>query len=224
MLPAISEYSELCLISSFDGLSSFGRKTAPEIQSFSALLASGFDLFFPFDEHHFLSVLKQNGKRYLALNNQEIAESIYTLAEDEELAVIDKALAENPELISLIHNPEAETVIIALGNYFEELVKLSSLLLTHHASYHFVAVARWSKLHNPELLQQVKKAKKLIFILDQLPQPAFLEQLAQLLEVSADTLQILSPKYDQLTSFQAEYQLEQTAFDAQHLFEQIIGS
>lgn len=217
----LSEYPHVSIINLFDGIASLGRKVCPEFDSLNPALQSGFELFFPFDERYFLSVLKTKSKNYLSIHNQEIAESIYILPEDEELAVIDKALAENPDMISLIHNPDAENLILAMGSYFEELVKLSSLLLTAPEAYHLVAIARWSKLQDPVLLKHAKKAKKLIIILDQYPSHDLIQELSNILGVWAGQLTLLTPHYDQLTSIQAEYQLEQCWFDAEALFQQI---
>lgn len=101
------------------------------------MLQSGFDLLFPFDENQFFTGLSKTGKKYFSLINQEIADSIYTLgAEEDELVFIDKALAEQPTMISLINNPDAEYHILMMGNYFEEAVKLSQYLLEKPQSYH----------------------------------------------------------------------------------------
>lgn len=101
------------------------------------MLESGFDLLFPFDENQFFTGLLKAGKKYFSLINQEIADSIYTLgAEEDELVFIDKALAEQPAMISLINNPDAENHILMMGNYFEEAVKLSQYLLEKPQAYH----------------------------------------------------------------------------------------
>lgn len=100
-------------------------------------MQSGFDLLFPFDENQFFTGLSKAGKKYFSLINQEIADSIYTLgAEEDELVFIDKALAEQPTMISLINNPGAEHHILMMGNYFEEAVKLSQYLLEKPQAYH----------------------------------------------------------------------------------------
>ena len=101
------------------------------------MLQSGFDLLFPFDENQFFTGLLKTGKKYFSLINQEIADSIYTLgAGEDELVFIDKALAEQPTMISLINNPDAEHHILMMGNYFEEAVKLSQYLLEKPQGYH----------------------------------------------------------------------------------------
>ena len=137
VLKELEQFDNVKILNAFDGISSIGYKVSPEFLAYYPLLKSGFDLLFPFDENQFFTGLSKAGKRYFSLINQEIADSIYTLgAEDDELVFIDKALAEQPTMISLINNPDAEHHILMMGNYFEEAVKLSQYLLEKPQGYH----------------------------------------------------------------------------------------
>ena len=85
------------------------------------------------------------------------------------MTFIDKALAEQPMMISLVNNPDAEHHILMMGNYFEEAVKLSQYLLEKPQAYHLILPGQYSLLHSDQLKNQLKKMKKLTIILDQSP-------------------------------------------------------
>lgn len=171
-----------------------------------------------------IKILKKDWLHAIHLVNQEIAENIYEIQAEEELAIVDKALIDQPEEIHLINNPEAGTLIIGLWNYFEELVKLSEYLLHQEESYHFLALACMGKLSSEEIKLQAKKAKKIILLLDQESSPELQNLIAQKLNTQGEKIRILSPLYTKLTTTLTDYQLEQTEFDAEHLAERIKNS
>ena len=222
VLKELEIFENVKILNAFDGISSIGYKVSPELWAYYPLLKSGFDLLFPFDENQFFAGLSKPGKKYFSLINQEIADSIYTLgAEEDELVFIDKALAEQPAMISLINNPDAEHHILMMGNYFEEAVKLSQYLLEKPQAYHLTLLWQTSLLHSEQLKSQIKKMKKLTIILDQFLDSDLKNFFAQELEISQELITFISPKYDQIKSVFSEYQLAETAFDAQHLSERI---
>ena len=63
--------------------------------------------------------------------------------------------------------------------------------------------------------------KKLTIILDQSPDSDLKTFFAQELGISQELITFITPKYDQIKSVFSEYQLVETAFDAQHLSERI---
>lgn len=221
-LPYIENFENLTIIEAFSGISSFGHKAKIKLDSREKIYKSGFELYFPFDQNQFLKILERSGRNYILTTNQEIPENIYQLPEDEELTFVDKALAEQPENIALINNPESETHIIAFGSYFEQRVQLSQLLLQRTESYHLSVIAKLSKLSKSNFQSQLQKAKKLIIIADHIETPQFISFLSKLLNKAENTIQILTPEYQKLTTLLTDYQLEQTHFDALALFEHII--
>ena len=222
VLKELEIFENVKILNAFDGISSIGYKVSCELWAYYPLLESGFDLLFPFDENQFFTGLSKAGKRYFSLINQEIADSIYTLgAEEDELVFIDKALAEQPAMISLINNPDAENHILMMGNYFEEAVKLSQYLLEKPQAYHLTLLWQTSLLHSEQLKNQIKKMKKLTIILDQFPDSDLKAFFAQELAISQELITFISPKYDQIKSVFSEYQLSESAFDAENLSERI---
>ena len=222
VLKELEQFENVKMLNAFDGISSIGYKVSPELLAYYPLLKSGFDLLFPFDENQFFTGLSKTGKKYFSLINQEIADSIYTLgAEEDELVFIDKALAEQPTMISLINNPDAEHHILMMGNYFEEAVKLSQYLLEKPQAYHLTLLWQTSLLHSEQLKNQIKKMKKLTIILDQFPDSDLKNFFAQELGISQELITFITPKYDQIRSVFSEYQLSESAFDVEALLERL---
>ena len=217
-------YENIIFICPFSGISSIGHKISPELNQISMFERQKVENWFPFDMQTLIKILKKDWLHAVHLINQEIAENIYEIQAEEELAIVDKALIDQPEEIHLINNPEAETLIIGLWNYFEELVKLSEYLLHQEESYHFLALACMGKLSSEEIKLQAKKAKKIILLLDQESSPELQNLIAQKLNTQGEKIRILSPLYTKLTTTLTDYQLEQTEFDAEHLAERIKNS
>ena len=217
-------YENIIFICPFSGISSIGHKISQELNQITMFERQKVENWFPFDMQTLIKILKKNWLHAVHLINQEIAENIYEIQAEEELAIVDKALIDQPEEIHLINNPEAETLVIGLWNYFEELVKLSEYLLHQEKSYHFLALACIEKLTSEEIKLQAKKAKKIILLLDQQSSPELQNLIAQKLNTQGEKIRILSPLYTKLTTTLTDYQLEQTEFDAEHLAERIKNS
>ena len=217
-------YENIIFICPFSGISSIGHKISQELNQITMFERQKVENWFPFDMQTLIKILKKNWLHAIHLVNQEIAENIYEIQAEEELAIVDKALIDQPEEIHLINNPEAGTLIIGLWNYFEELVKLSEYLLHQEESYHFLALACMGKLSSEEIKLQAKKAKKIILLLDQESSPELQNLIAQKLNTQGEKIRILSPLYTKLTTVLTDYQLEQTEFDAEHLAERIKNS
>lgn len=221
LLKDLKGFENIAILNAFDGISSIGYKIAPELNIYYPLIKSGFELFFPFDENQFFTALSKPGKRYFSLINQEIADSIYTLWDEEELTFIDKALAEQPMMISLINNPDVEHHILMMGNYFEEAVKLSQYLLEKPQAYHLILLGQYSLLHSEQLKNQLKKMKKLTIILDQSPDSDLKTLFAQEMWIAKELITFLTPEYEKIRSVFSEYQLSESAFDAENLSKRI---
>ena len=214
-------YENIIFICPFSGISSIGHKISQELNQITMFERQKVENWFPFDMQTLIKILKKNWLHALHLINQEIADNIYEIQAEEELAIVDKALIDQPEEIHLINNPEAETLVIGLWNYFEELVKLSEYLLHQEESYHFLGLACMGKLSSEGIKLQAKKAKKIILLLDQQYSPELENLIAQKLNTQGEKIRILSPLYTKLTTTLTDYQLEQTEFDAEHLAERI---
>lgn len=67
----------------------------------------------------------------------------------------------------------------------------------------------------------MKKMKKLMIILDQFPDSDLKNFFAQELGLSHELITFITPEYDQLRSIFPEYQLSESAFDAESLLARI---
>lgn len=67
----------------------------------------------------------------------------------------------------------------------------------------------------------MKKMKKLMIILDQFPDSDLKNFFAQELGLSHELITFITPDYDQIRSVFSEYQLSESAFDAESLAERI---
>lgn len=217
-------YENIIFICPFSGISSIGHKISQELNQITMFERQKVENWFPFDMQTLIKILKKNWLHAVHLINQEIAENIYEIQAEEELAIVDKTLIDQPEEIHLINNPEAETLVIGLWNYFEELVKLSEYLLHQEESYHFLGLACMGKLSSEGIKLQAKKAKKIILLLDQESSAELQNLITQKLNTQGEKIRILSPLYTKLTTTLTDYQLEQTEFDAEHLAERIKNS
>lgn len=223
IMESLQSSTNCIIINTFDGISSFGKKTKPDIDAFFPMIQSGFCIHFPKDEQDFLRMLwLDNWKHLLSLTNQEVAENIYQVREEDTLTIIDQSLAANPEIITLINNSLAPTHLIAMGQYFEEWVKLSQLLLQHSEPYHFSILSHTGNFAHPDLKTVSKKAKKLIILIDQLPDPTLCKRISEQLNIDPQIIHFLTPEYSHLSSISPEYQLEQAKFDAQAIISRLI--
>ena len=108
-----------------------------------------------------------------------------------------------------------------MGNYFEEAVKLSQYLLEKPQAYHLILLGQYSLLYSEQLKDQLKKMKKLMIILDQSPNSDLKTLFAQEMWIAEELITFLTPKYAEIRSVFSEYQLSESAFDAENLSKRI---
>lgn len=107
-------------------MSSFGRKFAPELR----FLEGAEDVVFPLDLQTFLHALTTCKSALIPLTAQEIPENVYESPSEEVFQIVDKHLVDHSEFLSLTTPDHPELLLIGMGSYFEEYVKLSQLLDT----------------------------------------------------------------------------------------------
>ncbi len=125
---------------------------------------SEFKVFFPRDLETFLQALKNQKNTIIPLTDQEIAENIYSAPydeENEELQIIDKSLIDQKECLSLMSPEQAELTLIGTGNHFEELVKLSQLLVENPARISLYCIQEWSYLFSEDMKKKLQSTKKI---------------------------------------------------------------
>lgn len=112
------------MIDVWAGVSSFGRKFAPELR----FLEGTEDVVFPLDLQTFLHALASHTSALIPLTAQEIPENVYESPSEEVFQIVDKHLVDHSDFLPLATPDHPELLLIGMGNYFEEYVKLSQLL------------------------------------------------------------------------------------------------
>lgn len=221
LLPYIqSSFGQAIIISARSGIASLGKKLFPENHYLDNIHNSEFKVFFPRDLETFLQALKNQKNTIIPLTDQEIAENIYSAPydeENEELQIIDKSLIDQKECLSLMSPEQAELTLIGTGNHFEELVKLSQLLVENPARISLYCIQEWSYLFSEDMKKKLQSTKKIWIILD--------HEASQSLQESFRLLDkecfLLSPEYLKIKSNFPEYQNEEANFDSKSLLSRI---
>ncbi len=221
LLPYIqSSFGQAIIISARSGIASLGKKLSPENHYLDNIHNSEFKVFFPRDLETFLQALKNQKNTIIPLTDQEIAENIYSAPydeENEELQIIDKSLIDQKECLSLMSPEQAELTLIGTGNHFEELVKLSQLLVENPARISLYCIQEWSYLFSEDMKKKLQSTKKIWIILD--------HEASQSLQESFRLLDkecfLLSPEYLKIKSNFPEYQNEEANFDSKSLLSRI---
>ena len=117
-------FGNVIVIDVWTGVSSFGRKFAPELR----FLEGAEDVVFPLDLQTFLRALASHKSALIPLIAQEIPENVYESPSEEVFQIVDKHLVDHSDFLPLATPDHPELFLIGMGNYFEEYVKLSQLL------------------------------------------------------------------------------------------------
>lgn len=203
-------FKTYCIIDVWSGIASLGKKLSPENIYLDQVGVEKYH--FPFDERGFLKILKEKDSSIIMLTDQEIPENIYKSSTEEQLQIVDKALVEQPQFLSLLDPENPDLFLVGTGSQLEELVKLSQLLALHKENIALGVCWTLEVLSIPALQQKFQKVKKIWIIIDHKP-TSFFQSIIPNKEVS-----FLSPNYQHITSISAEWSYAQTGFDAESLF------
>lgn len=216
ILPFADEYCEkYCIIDARTWVSSFGKKLSPELNYLDSLLS---DAIFPFDENHFIQALKSETSCVIFLTNQEVPENIYASHTEEQLQIVDKALVEQPQFISLLSPENPSLFLIGTGNHLEELIKLSQFLSLHEQKIALRVIGNLSVIKSLEFQQKFLSVKKIWILIDHTPTNFFSKFFSTNKEIT-----LITPKYQQLTSISPDWVFTQTEFDAEALVERVLA-
>lgn len=216
ILPFADEYCEkYCIIDARTWVSSFGKKLSPELNYLDSLPS---DAIFPFDENHFIQALKSETSCVIFLTDQEVPENIYASHAEEQLQIVDKALVEQPQFLSLLSPENPSLFLIGTGNHLEELIKLSQVLAVHDEKIALGVIGNLSVLKAPELQQHFLSAKKIGILIDHSPTNFF----SAFFPPNKESI-LITPKYQKLTSLSPDWAFTQTEFDAEALVKRVLA-
>ena len=205
-------FEDVIVIDVWAGVSSFGRKFAPELR----FLEGAEDVVFPLDLQTFLHALASHKSALIPLTAQEIPENVYESPSEEVFQIVDKHLVDHSDFLPLATPDHPELLLIGMGSYFEEYVKLSQLLDACPERIALGVLWKTSALGLDSLQHLVKNAKKIGICIDH----ESLSALAYFRRSLHDKpIFMITPDYKKLTTFAPEWQLEQVSFDASSLLE-----
>lgn len=219
LIQFLQGFSNLTVLSTYSWVASFSRKNSPEINYLGDDVVNMFTIYFPWDFVTFLENLRWEGNIFIPLTNQEISETIYSNVsnEEEELQFIEKSLVDNKGCLDIFSPRNSEVFVLGFGNHFEELIKLSHLLLQDSVPISFSILSNWNYLFSEDFKNKIRHFKKIIFILDHESN----NQLKSCFNSFSKDIIFIVPFYEKLTSIFIEYQFEQSFFNASALYYRI---
>ena len=218
-LQDVAPFVDLCfekyyIIDARTWVSSFGKKISQEVNYLDSLVGNA---IFPFDENYFIQALKSGTSSVIFLTDQEVPENIYASHTEEQLQIVDKALVEQPQFISLLSPENPSLFLIGTGNHLEELIKLSQFLSLHEQKIALGVIGNFSVIKSLEFQQKFLSVKKIWILIDHTPTNFFSKFFSTNKEIT-----LITPKYQQLTSISPDWAFTQTEFDAEALLKRVV--
>ena len=220
----INEKSNVTIINVHAGLWSYGKKISPEINDLEILLHWS-NCFEPIDLENLRNILRQGWKQYIRLLHKEMPSAIFDV---EELGIIDAELLENLNSISLKTYGFAwnDWTILASGSLFATAIQTWEILQQKNKQLSIYILQLLNYQRNNEIIESIKNSKKLFILIDHKDSNYIknvIDNRLHSLNLTDITVNIISPKYEKLTTVLNEYQEEQSHFNPDELSNRIIS-
>ena len=220
----INEKSNVTIINVHAGLWSYGEKISPEINDLE-ILPHWSNCFEPIDLENLRNILRQGWKQYIRLLHKEMPSAIFDV---EELGIIDAELLENLNSISLKTYGFAwnDWTILASGSLFATAIQTWEILQQKNKQLSIYILQLLNCQWNDEIIESIKNSKKLFVLIDHKDSDyikSLIDNRLQSLNLTDITVNIISPKYEKLTTVLNEYQEEQSHFNPDELSNRIIS-
>ena len=204
---------------------SYGKKLSPEMNDLDIMVKYDFNSFEPIDLENMWNIFKQNWRQYIRLLHKEMPNAIFDV---EELWIIDAELLENLDSISLKTYGFAwnEWVILATGSLFATAIQTGEILQEKNKQLSIFILQKLNSQRNDSITESIKLSKKLFIIIDHENTEninSWINNRLSNLKLDDIKVNIISPKYENLTTIFNEYQEEQSDFDPEKLAERIIS-
>lgn len=146
----------------------------------------------------------------------------------DELWIIDASMLENLDSISLKTYWFAwnDGVILASGSLFATAIQTWEIIQNHNKQISIFVLQKLNSDRNKELIENIKNSKKLFILIDHENTNElknWIEKRIKKLNLTDIQLNIISPKYWNLTTILNEYQEEQSDFDSEKLSQRIVS-
>lgn len=226
--PLLDKYSwttekKITIINLYVGIGSFGRKISPEL---SEITSFTYDIakYEPLDLVNFFTILENTSfNKYIRIPHQHFPESIFSV---EDVAIVDAQTLWPIEVLSLTGYgyTGSDATIITTGTNFSTILQLGDLLQEQNFNTDIFVLSKITIDLTEEMKSSLHKTKKLIRIMDQLPNQlkSFLSEQLHHLGLKDISIQILSPSYEKLTTIFDEFSSEQAEFNAEGLVNTIL--
>ena len=206
-------------------LGSYGNKLKAEISDLDLICNSDFNSFEPIDLENMRNIFRQNGRQYIRLLHKEMPDAIFDV---DELGIIDSSMLENLDAISLKTYGFAwnDGVILTTGSLFATAIQTWEIIQNHNKQVSIFVLQKLNSQWSEEMIENIKNSKKLFILVDHNNSEELRKQIESELKnygLNDIELNIISPKYEKLTTILNEYQEEQSDFDPEKLSQRIIS-
>jgi hypothetical protein len=209
------------IINLYVGMGSISRKLAPEGADLT-FLPSGIANYEPIDVANFFSILEQPHAKYLRIPHLHFPENIFST---QDIAIIDAHNLHHLEVLSLKSYGYAgeEGTIIATGANFPTALQVGDILQEQGKGLDIFVCTTLGKM-TEEMKSSLHQTQKLFFIIDHVSQGLknIIEKRLKAEELNNINVQLLTPKYEKLTTIFDEFSAEQADFDAKGLVERML--
>ena len=204
---------------------SYGKKISTETSDLDLVCKQNFDSFEPIDLENMWNIFKQNGRQYIRLLHKEMPDAIFDV---DELWIIDASMLENLDSISLKTYGFAgnDGVILATGSLFATAIQTWEIIQEYNKQVSIFVLQKLNANWSEEMVQNIKNSQKLFILVDHENTDElrnWIEKRMKNLNLTDIQLNIISPKYVNLTTILNEYQEEQSDFDPEKLSQRIIS-
>ncbi len=207
-------------------LGSYGKKISPETNDLDECICNlNFHTFEPIDLENMRNIFRQNNRQYIRLLHKEMPDAIFNV---DELGIIDASMLENLDAISLKTYWFAwnDWVILTTGSLFATAIQAWEIIQEHNKQISIFVLQKLNSSRNDGIIESVKNSKKLFILIDHSNSEELKEWIKKELNkywLTDIELNIICPKYENLTTILNEYQEEQSDFDPEKLSQRIIS-
>ena len=204
---------------------SYGKKISPETNDLDYICKLDFNTFEPIDLENMRNIFKQNQRQYIRLLHKEMPDAIFDV---DELGIIDASMLENLDSISLKTYGFAgnDWVIIATGSLFATAIQTWEIIQNHNKQVSIFVLQKLNSNWSDEMIENIKISKKLFILVGHNDSEELRKRVENGMKkygLNNIELNIICPKYENLTTILNEYQEEQSDFNPEKLSQRIIS-
>jgi len=205
---------------------SYGKKISPETNDLDDYIYNlNFHSFEPIDLENMRNIFKQNQRQYIRLLHKEMPDAIFDV---DELWIIDASMLKNLDSISLKTYGFAgnDGVILATGSLFATAIQTWEIIQNHNKQVSIFVLQKLNSSWSEEMIENIKNSKKLFILIDHNDSEELKKRIENGMKnygLNYIQLNIICPKYENLTTILNEYQEEQSDFDPERLSQRIIS-